>query len=228
MNNKKYVAIVLSAGRGTRMKSDIPKQYLLLEDKPILAHSLLAFEESDIDYVVLVTGAADIEYVSGEIVDKYNIKKVKKIVGGGAERYNSVHNGLLSCEDADYVLIHDGARPYITKELINKNIEEVSKYPAHVTAVPVTDTIKLADTNGYVDKTLDRKLLWSIQTPQTFDYRLVKDAYNKYIEDLEAGTCTVRVTDDASVVELYTDTKVKFLMGEYTNIKITNPSDLKK
>ena len=221
----KFTAIVLSGGTGKRMNSDIPKQYMMLKDKPVLAHSLLAFEKSPVDDVVIVCGAGDEEYIIKEFVEKYGLTKVSAVCAGGAERFNSVYNGLKACKDTDYVLIHDGARPYVTKEIIKRNIEEVQKYKAVVTSVKATDTVKIADDDGFVVSTPERKSVYFMQTPQTVEYSLALDSYSKLIEELNKDV-KVQVTDDAQVVEMYSDTKVKLIEGDYSNIKITVPKDL--
>lgn len=221
----KFTAIVLSGGTGKRMNSDIPKQYMMLKDKPVLAHSLLAFEKSPVDDVVIVCGAGDEEYIIKEFVEKYSLTKVSAVCAGGAERFNSVYNGLKACKDTDYVLIHDGARPYVTDEIIKRNIEEVQKYKAVVTSVKATDTVKIADDDGFVVSTPERKSVYFMQTPQTFEYSLALDSYSKLIEELNKDV-EVQVTDDAQVVEMYSDTKVKLIEGDYSNIKITVPKDL--
>ena len=221
----KFTAIVLSGGTGKRMNSDIPKQYMMLKDKPVLAHSLLAFEQSPVDDIVIVCGAGDEEYIIKEFVEKYGLSKVSAVCAGGAERYNSVYNGLKACKDTDYVLIHDGARPYVSDEIIKRNIEEVQKYKAVVTSVKATDTVKIADDNGFVISTPERKSVYFMQTPQTFEYKLALDSYSKLIEELEKEV-KVQVTDDAQVVEMYSEIKVKLIEGDYSNIKITVPKDL--
>lgn len=222
----KYTAVVLAGGTGKRMNSDIPKQYLEINGKPILAYSLEAFQNSQVDSIVVVCKAGDEEYIQKEFVDKYHINKVTAICVGGKERYNSVYNGLKACGETDYVLIHDGARPYVSDSIIRRNMEEVVKYQAVVTAVVATDTIKIADDEGYVVSTPVRKNCYAMQTPQTFEYDLIYEAYDKYINALEAGE-EIQVTDDAQVMELYMKKRVKLIEGEYTNIKITNPSDIK-
>ena len=221
----KFTAIVLSGGTGKRMNSDIPKQYMMLKDKPVLAHSLLAFEKSPVDDVVIVCGAGDEEYIIKEFVEKYGLTKVSAVCAGGAERFNSVYNGLKACKDTDYVLIHDGARPYVTDEIIKRNIVEVQKYKAVVTSVKATDTVKIADDDGFVVSTPERKSVYFMQTPQTFEYSLALDSYSKLIEELNKDV-KVQVTDAAQVVEMYSDTKVKLIEGDYSNIKITVPKDL--
>ena len=223
----RVTAIVLSAGKGRRMNSAIAKQYLLLDGIPVLAHSLRAFDNSNVDDIVIVCGKGDEDFVRQEIVEKYGIQKVTAIVEGGSERYFSVYNGLMACEGAEYVLIHDGARPYVSTQLINECMNEVSKYPAVVVAVRVTDTIKVCDENGYVTATPNRECLWSVQTPQCFDYSLIFEAYTSFINEYQKDNGIQKVTDDASVVELYSKVNVKVINGDYKNIKITNPGDIK-
>ena len=221
----KFTAIVLSGGTGKRMQSDIPKQYLILKDKPVLAHSLLAFEESKVDDIVIVCGAGDEEFIRKEFVLKYGLSKVSAICAGGAERYDSVYNGLKACPDSDYVLIHDGARPYLSVEVIQRNIDGVIKYDAVVTAVQSLDTVKIADDEGFVTSTPDRKNVYLMQTPQTFKYELAFECYDKYINETKKGA-SVKATDDAQVVEMFSDIRVKLIEGDYSNIKITVPKDL--
>ena len=146
-------AIVLAAGRGSRMKSKIQKQYLLLKGKPVLYYSLKAFEESFIDEIILVTGEEEIEYCRKEIVEKYGFTKVSHIVTGGKERYHSVFCGLQALTDCDYVFIHDGARPFVTEQILERAYETVQKEHACVVGMPVKDTIKLADENGFAKET---------------------------------------------------------------------------
>ena len=221
----KFTVIVLSGGTGKRMQSDIPKQYLMLKDKPVLAHSLIAFEESEVDDIIIVCGASDEEFIQKEFVEKFGLKKVSAVCVGGAERYNSVYNGLKACKNTDYVLIHDGARPFVTKEIIKRNIEEVQKYNAVVTSVKASDTIKIADENGFVVSTPDRNACFCMQTPQTFKYELAYESYDKYIKETENGN-EIKATDDAQVVEMFSNVKVKLIEGDYSNIKITVPKDL--
>lgn len=222
---EKVTAIVLSGGKGKRMGASVSKQYLLLKDKPILYYSLKAFDESDVDEIVLVVGKEDFEFVKEEIVNKYQIKKVTSIVEGGAERYNSVYNGLCEIERStsktDYVLVHDGARPFIEVETINKVIDVVKDVKACVVGMPVKDTIKISDADGNVSKTPDRKMVWQIQTPQAFEYSILKNGYDCIIN----SGCK-NITDDSMVVESTSKVKIKLLEGGYSNIKITTPEDL--
>lgn len=223
----KTVAIVLAAGRGSRMKSDIQKQYLLLLDRPVVTHTLDAFEASDVDEIVLVVGKGEVEYARKEIVEQYRYQKVKHIVTGGAERYDSVYMGLLAASGGEeynpetYALVHDGARAFITPELINRCITEVKECKACVAAVPVKDTIKIVDENGYSVSTPDRSVMWQMQTPQCFYLDEIREAY-RIME--ESGDTTM--TDDAMVMEKYGTRKVKMVQGTYENIKITTPGDI--
>lgn len=218
----KNTAIILAAGKGKRMQSDVPKQYLLLEGHPILFYSIRAFEESFIDEIILVTGKDEIEYCQKEIVDKYGFQKVKKIVAGGKERYHSVYEGLKAIEHADYVYIHDGARPFVTNEILERVRKEVEKHKACVVGMPVKDTIKIAGEGNLVKDTPDRKNVWQIQTPQTFSYALVKEAYDKLMKKEDDG-----ITDDAMVVEKMLQHPIRLVEGSYENIKITTPEDLR-
>ena len=217
---KKVTAIVLAGGQGHRMQTAIPKQYLLLEGKPILYYSLMAFEKSRVDEIVLVTGEGEEEHCREEIVNRYGISKAAVIIKGGQERYHSVYAGLKACRDCETVLIHDGARPFLTEEMIERSIEGARKYQACILGMPVKDTIKISDGNGYVEATPERDRVWMVQTPQSFSYSLVYSAYQRLME--EGG----QVTDDAMAVERFSGVHVRLLEGSYKNIKITTPEDL--
>lgn len=218
----KHVAIVLAAGKGSRMKSDVPKQYLEIDNRPVLYYSLAVMEASFVDEVILVTGADQLEYCQNEIVKKYGFSKVKKVVSGGAERYLSVYQGLLACEAADYVYIHDGARPFLTERILETAKSCVLEHKACAAGMPVKDTIKIVDEDGFAVQTPQRNLVWQVQTPQVFSYEVVRRAYDKLLE-LEV---TPAVTDDTMVVESMLDVPVKMFEACYENIKITTPEDL--
>ena len=203
------------------MKSDVSKQYLLVDDRPVLYYTLAAFEQSKIDDIIVVTAKEDIEFVQKEIIEKFGFCKVSKVVSGGKERYDSVIAGLAVMDDGDKVLIHDGARPLIKTEQIDEMIEEIKNCPACIAGMPVKDTIKIADEEGMVVSTPNRKFVWQIQTPQAFDVSLIKSAYDKMKEHNDTT-----ITDDAMAVEKYTDEKIKLIMAGYENIKITTPEDL--
>lgn len=221
----KITAIVLAAGSGSRMKSKTKKQFMEIKGKPVIWYSLFEFEKSRVDEIILVTGKEDIDYCKKEIVEKYNLKKIKNVVAGGSERYESVYNGLKEVM-GNIVLIHDGARPLINNEIIERSIEGTIKSDACVVGVPVKDTIKRANKEGYIIDTPNRSELWITQTPQSFKTDLVKMAYKKMKEELEKGNTTLNITDDAMVVEEFTTNQVRFVQGDYKNIKVTTPEDI--
>lgn len=224
---KKISVICLAAGQGKRMGSKVQKQYLLIQDKPVLYYALKAFQDSLIEEVVLVVGSGEEDYCRKEIVDRYGFTKVKSIVTGGKERYHSVYHGLQAVKDADYVLIHDGARPFLTQEIIERCIQGAKEFKACVAGMPVKDTIKLAGSDGNIESTPERSRVWMIQTPQAFEHSLIKEAYSILIEQESHGIKTsIPVTDDAMVVEYFMNQKVHLVYGSYENIKITTPEDM--
>ena len=222
MEQGRCTVIVLAAGQGKRMHSKIQKQFLEIGGKPILYYSMECFQKSPlIQDIILVTGEDMISYCQSEIVEKYGFTKVCKVTAGGKERYDSVYAGLLCCQDTDYVYIHDGARPFVTEEMIQRGYEAVKRTNACVMGMPSKDTVKLADPSGYIKETPDRKIVWNIQTPQIFSYDLIRGAY----ESIRKKDMS-NVTDDAMVVEQETGTKILLVEGSYQNIKITTPEDL--
>lgn len=228
MKEIKTTAIVLAAGQGKRMQSNVHKQYLLIKGKPVLYYSLKAFEDSVIDDIVLVVGEGEEEFCKKEIVEKYGFCKIRAVICGGKERYHSVACGLRAINwDCDYVFIHDGARPFVDSEIIQRAFDEVETSKACVVGMPVKDTIKISDQNGYVADTPARSLVWQIQTPQVFDKELISCAYQKLLDSEEKlASNGVAVTDDAMVVEYFMSAPVKLVQGSYENLKITTPEDL--
>ena len=223
----KTTAIVLAGGSGKRMNSAVKKQFLTICDKPLLYYSLKAFEESFIDSIILVASEEDKNYCQEEIIDKYHFQKVEKIVSGGKERYHSVANGVMAAGETDYIFIHDGARPFVTQDMLKRLLHEVQKSSACVAGMPVKDTIKIADTDGYIETTPRRDLVWMIQTPQVFSYELISKAYAILIKEEEALLKKgISITDDAMVVETLLGERVKLVEGSYKNIKITTPEDI--
>ncbi len=221
-------AIVLAAGQGKRMQSKVHKQYLLLQDKPVLFYALKAFEDSFIDDIVLVVGKDEEEYCRKEIIDKYGFKKVRAIIEGGKERYHSVAYGIKAIQwECNYIFIHDGARPFISREILNRVFEQVKKNKACVVGMPVKDTVKIADEAGFVESTPNRARVWQIQTPQVFETEVISEAYSRLLtEEMRLLSEGVTVTDDAMVVEYFMKLPVKLVEGSYQNIKITTPEDL--
>ena len=233
---KRTAAIVLAGGKGTRMGSDTPKQFLEVEGHPLIYYSLKAFENSFVDEIVLVCSKEDVERCTTEIVEKYEFSKVKGVVAGGTERYHSVYNGMkaLRCiyegdnrNPADIVMIHDGARPLVSQDIINRVYEAAELYHAAVAAVPAKDTVKMADTEGFATETLRRDLVWLMQTPQAFDFYEIYEAYSRLIDsEADLAEKGIKVTDDAMVLELFSERRVKFVEGDQSNIKVTTPDDL--
>lgn len=224
----KYTAIVLAAGNGSRMRAEQKKQYMELCGMPLVVHALKRFEECGlIDSVILVTGHEDLQYALSLSL-QCGLRKVKNIVEGGDQRYKSVYNGLRVVEpDTDYVLIHDGARPLVSEEVIRRCCAGVLRYQACVAAVPVKDTIKRADAEGYAAETPDRSRLYAVQTPQAFSYPLFLEAYRKLFDTImNYHPDESRITDDAMIVEGMTDCRVRLVEGDYRNLKVTTPEDL--
>ena len=220
MEKKKYTAIVLAAGSGNRMKSNVKKQFMDLLGRPLIYYALKQFEDSPADEIILVTGEDAIAYCKEEIVDHYGFTKVSQIVAGGKERYHSVYNGLKAAE-GEYVMIHDGARAFIDQDIIERAMSGVEEYKACVIGMPVKDTIKVVDEEGYALSTPNRSTLWQVQTPQCFVTKEIRDAYEKMMNTSQAG-----ITDDAMVMEQYGCRKIKLLEGSYNNLKMTTPEDI--
>lgn len=219
---EKCTAIVLAAGQGKRMHTTVQKQFLEIGGYPVLYYSLKCFQDSPvITDIILVTGKEDVAYCKEHIVALYGFDKVREIVPGGKERYDSVYAGLLACPDADYVMIHDGARPFLSQEILERCMEKVRLHGACVVGMPTKDTIKIADEEGFVAATPDRKLVWTIQTPQVFAYPLIRSAH----ESVRKKDMTA-ITDDAMIVEQEAEVKVTLVEGSYRNIKITTREDL--
>ena len=212
--------VIVAAGTGSRMNMGINKQFIKLEGKEIIAYTIEKFyNNSNIEDIVVVVKEDESEFFKKEILDKYNFKNVK-IAYGGKERQDSVYNGLkLLDEKCDVVLIHDGARPFVSDKIIDKSIEEAKEHKAIVVGVPVKDTIKVIDNDKNIVDTPNRSVLWAVQTPQTFDYNILIDAYKYEFKNKFYGT------DDAMLVERI-GYKVKMLEGSYNNIKITTQEDL--
>lgn len=223
----KTVAVVLAAGQGRRMHSDVQKQYILIHDRPVIFYALKTFQESFIDEIILVVGKGEEDYCRNEIVNKYGFTKVNKIVEGGSERFYSVANGIKCIEGEGYVFIHDGARPFVTEEILIRAYEEVKRHGACVVGMPVKDTIKIVDEMHFASHTPNRETLWQIQTPQVFSIDIAKKAYEALLErEAELREQGIQITDDAMVVETLLGHSIKLVEGSYENIKITTPEDL--
>lgn len=222
MYKKYFVSVIIAAaGMSNRMGSKINKQFIAIDNKPILAHTVEKFEKCKlVDEIIVVSKEGEVDYCKKEIVKKYGFKKVTNIVRGGKERQDSIYNGILALnEKADIVLTHDGARPFVKIETIEEGIREVEKHGACCVGVPVKDTVKVIDSENRVHHTPKRSMLWAAQTPQCFRVDLLKKGYEMAAEEGIVGT------DDSSLVEKIGQ-PIKMIMGSYDNIKITTPEDL--
>jgi len=248
MKNKKHCTLILLAGgRGKRMGSAIPKQFIEIDGKPVIWYSLKAAEESEIiDECVLVVHPDDADYVRRDIIDKYSFSKVKHFAHSGCERYESVWSGLASLAGVnwgelteeekrevlkkdllvndiatDIVFIHDGARPFVNERIFNNCYTGAVEYGACAAAVRSKDTVKIVAEDGTIISTPDRKTLWNMQTPQTFEAGLIFESYRKVM-----AMDSIAITDDAQAVEIMGGRKVHVVEGDYSNIKVTTPDDL--
>ncbi len=206
------------------MHANVQKQFMDLNGFPLIYYALHAFEQSCVDDIILVTAADDLGYCRTEIVNKYNFKKVAKIIPGGSERYFSVYEGLCAANAPDIVLIHDGARPFVTEEIIRRTVRAAVQHGSGVAAVPMKDTVKIVDGHQFSVQTPDRSHVWMVQTPQTFQYPLIRMAYEKLV--MQHMQTVTNVTDDAMVLEVVMHKSVKLVEGSYHNIKITTPEDM--
>lgn len=211
--------IIVAAGSGRRMNLDINKQYIKLDEKEMITHTIDVFyRNKNIDEIVVCIKEEEEFFFVNEIVNKYNFENIK-IAYGGAERQDSIYNGLQKVDKkCDIVLIHDGARPFVSDDIINESIKVAKEKDAAVVGVPVRDTIKVVE-DGIVKHTPQRSTLWSAQTPQTFKYDLIMKAYEEAYKNNYYGT------DDSMLVE-YIGKSISMVMGSYENIKITNQEDI--
>ena len=218
----KVIALVPAAGMGKRMGAEINKQYLLLAGKPILAHTLQVFENAPfVDDVYVIIPAAEIPFCREQVVERYGLTKVRRIVAGGAERQHSVMNGLQALDgsgDDDVVLIHDGVRPFVPPRVLERAAEVARRHDGALVAVPAKDTIKVV-VDGIIKGTPPREELWLAQTPQAFRYPVIRAAHEIAAAENYLGT------DDASLVERM-GKDIHVVVGDYRNIKITTPEDL--
>lgn len=222
-------AIVLAAGKGTRMGGDVRKQYLQIGGAPVFTWAYRALEESEcITEMVLVVPEADAQECRQMLEEQGLGRKLRVVCAGGSERYFSVQNGLHAIDwPCDAVFIQDGARPFLDQKTIGRLFSCVQKAHACVAGVPSKDTVKIVDERGFVRETPDRSRVWIVQTPQVFSYELIRQAYDQAIAQIDVLAAQgVRITDDAMVVEQMTGTAVQLVMASYENIKITTPDDL--
>lgn len=222
-------AVLLAAGQGLRMGGDTRKQYLDLEGRPLFTYALEAMDRSEVITDVVITVPAGDESFCAEMVSACGLgNKVRRIIAGGSERCFSVHKGLQAVDwPCDYAFIHDAARPFLEEAVIRRLYDEVRVHKAVIAGVPSKDTVKIADSDGFVKNTPNRKDVWIVQTPQVFEFTLIRDAYEKMAASYD-DLCAkgVIITDDAMVVEFLTGTRVKLVEASYSNIKVTTPEDM--
>jgi 2-C-methyl-D-erythritol 4-phosphate cytidylyltransferase len=211
-------AIIVAAGTGSRMGGTVNKHLLLLSGKPVLAHTLAVFEDCPVVDGVILVGGRDRLAVYRQMARDFGFTKVRAVVAGGKTRQESCEKGLAQATAADIVIIHDGARPLVTMRMIAETVEAAAVHGAAIVAVPVKDTIKQGDAEGFVTATLERALLWQVQTPQTFRADILRRAQSAAREVFTG-------TDDAALVERL-GLPVKIVPGDYSNLKITTPDDL--
>ncbi|NLG88609.1 MAG: 2-C-methyl-D-erythritol 4-phosphate cytidylyltransferase [Clostridiaceae bacterium] len=214
-------AIIAAAGKSTRMNTGMNKLYMAAAGKPVLAHTIDAFEKTAVvSEIIVVIGKEDEPVFNDCILGCYNFSKISAVVYGGNDRQASVYNGLQAVSDkSDVVCVHDGARPFVTPDIISNTVAVAYEKGAACTGVPVKDTIKKTGRNGIIEETLDRSLLWNIQTPQAFKREILEKAHKA------AAGEGFRGTDDSVLVERL-GYPVLMVMGSYKNIKITTPEDL--
>ena len=220
--NSKVCVLIPAAGKGTRMAHATKKPYLKLAEKPILAHTIQRFEQNTaVDAIFVIVDETDFKHCRTTVLEPYHFKKVQTLVRGGATRQISVYNGIHALSaDVDFVIVHDGVRPFVTDETIFGCLTAADECGAAVAAVPVKDTIKLGDENYFITETPARERLWAVQTPQVFRKSLLETAHRT------AQAQQLTATDDAALVEQL-GFPVKLVKSSYANFKITTPVDLK-
>lgn len=220
--NSKIAVLIPAAGQGRRMGSSVKKPYLRLADKPVLSHTIDRFEQNKVvDDIFVIVDESDFNTCISNILEPFQYNKVRELISGGDTRQRSVYNGLCALDDdIEYVIIHDGVRPFINDDIIRKCLEATAEWGAAVSAVPVKDTIKLVNDDLFVVDTPNRELLWRVQTPQVFRKSLIVAAHEKALKDES------KAPDDATLVEKF-GSPVKMVIGSYKNVKLTTPEDMR-
>ena len=220
--NSKISVLIAAAGQGKRMKASVKKPYLILADKPILSHTINRFEQNSvIDEIFVIVDESDFMVCRKNVLAPFHFRKVQELVPGGETRQVSVFNGLRALsDDVDFVVVHDGVRPFINDEIIFQCLEATAEWGAAVSAVPVKETIKVANEESFIVETPKRDRLWRVQTPQVFRKSLLVEAHKKATHD------GIDAPDDAALVEKL-GFPVKLVMGSYKNMKLTTPEDLR-
>lgn len=220
--NSKICVLIPAAGEGSRLESAVKKPYLTLAQKPILARTIQQFEQNTaVDEIFVIVNEADVEICNTTVLEPYAFQKVRGLVAGGATRQLSVYKGIRALPaDTDFVIVHDGVRPFITDKTIFACLDAAAEWGAAVAAVPAKETIKIANAEGFIVETPNRERLWTVQTPQVFRKSLLAEAHQTAEEK------QLTATDDAVLVEQL-GYPVKLVKGSYANLKITTPEDLR-
>jgi len=218
----KVAVIIPASGSGSRFGGKVPKQFLKIRGKEIIAMTIEKFERNRSVDSIVVTAMPAYFKILNEIIKKYKFKKVTNVVRGGKRRQDSVFNALrmLKCSAGDIILIHDAVRPLVTNSLISGIINSIRNCDAVVPGLPVHETVKRTDDRSIVSSTIDRKNLWLIQTPQAFKYSVLKKSFAVALNKNFTGT------DESAIAEI-AGFKVRVIEGERTNIKITTKDDIK-
>ncbi len=216
-------AIILAAGSGKRMNSALPKQYMDLAGLPVLTRTLMVFDKHPaIEHIFLVVSANDTAYCRQHILSNNSWGKTVRLVTGGKKRQDSVYNGLKAAGanigEGEIVLIHDGARPFVSKDMITECIEGARECGACILGIPASDTLKRVDSRGIIYGTISRENVWMAQTPQAFSLKLIRDGFENAMKK------GLSVTDDAAVLESF-GIPVRIIPGSRNNMKITTPED---
>ena len=215
----KNVAIILAGGKGKRMNAPVSKQFIEIDEKPLIYYTIKKFEQCKmVNEIIIVLPKDEIDYFNTKIQSRFNFN-ISKIVEGGAERSDSVYNALKAIENANVVLIHDGARAFVSNKIIEDGINFAYEFGAAAPGVVPKDTIKVRNENSFSKETPIRESLFAIQTPQCFNYSMIKECHERIQKE------TICVTDDTMVVEHYGN-KVYLYEGDYKNIKLTTEEDL--
>lgn len=214
-------AIIVSAGKGVRMNRSTPKQYLLLQGRPVLCHTIIAFDSCpEVDNIILVVPENDIQFCREQLLSELNLRTPVNVLAGGKRRQDSVFNGILSIDDrGGIVVIHDSVRPLVSSDMISRCIRKARTSGACILGVPLRDTLKAVDGNSVIKKTIPRESLWLAQTPQAFHYQLIRDAHEA------AAKQGIEATDDAALLE-WMGLPVSILGSTADNLKITTNEDL--
>lgn len=217
-------AIIVAAGKGIRMDDRVRKQYLLLDRRPLISHTIAVFDECNmINEIFLVIPEEDFVFCNENILNQQNCQKKVSLVPGGTTRQDSVYNGLLAIDNImdnnSIVVIHDGVRPFIRPEQLTECITSANDYDACIFGIPAYDTLKSVNSSGFIENTIERNTIWFAQTPQAFKYNLIRRAHENALRVGIVGT------DDAMLVEQL-GIKVKVISGSRCNVKITTKEDL--